>query len=112
MKIHNHTWTHKFIKWQEYTLENGGDGRVPRDYKTTDGFALGNWQHQQSKLYKDGEMAAWRLDKIEQNDFPFKKQKCTFMYTPVVAVKELDKSFKEHGDVQLPKIEEYRQLRR
>jgi hypothetical protein len=82
MNNHDHTWTYKFIKWQEYTLENDGNGRVPRDYKTPDGFALGYWQHRQSKLYKDGDMAACPLDKLEYNDFPFKKQTCNFRYTP------------------------------
>jgi hypothetical protein len=42
MNNHDHTWTYKFIKWQEYTLENDGNDQVPRNYKTPDGFALGN----------------------------------------------------------------------
>jgi hypothetical protein len=93
-------------------LENDANGRFPRDYKTHNGFALGNWQHQQSKLYKDGDLVVGRLDKLEQNDYLSKKQKCNFWYTPVVAIKELEKCFKEHGNIQLPKSEEYRQLRR
>jgi hypothetical protein len=96
MHTNDHTWTSKFVKWQEYTLENDRNGQVPCLYKTPDGFALGKWQHQQYKLYKDGNLAARRLNKLEQNHFPFKKQKCTFRHTPDVAIKELDTYFNEN----------------
>jgi hypothetical protein len=77
-----------------------------------DGLTLGNLKYKQSKVYKQAKMATWSLEKFEQNNSPFKKQRCDFRCTPCLATKYLDTYFKEHGNIQVPKSEKYHQLLR
>ncbi len=59
----------KGVRETELYKEEFGSTISPRDYKTKDGFRLGNWQHKQRQLYSRGELSKTRCDRLNNIEF-------------------------------------------
>ena len=65
------TWERIHDQWQEFFdrlrrhFETTGTTRVSENYKTPDGYLLGNWRSRQRGLYKKGELSAERIELLE-----------------------------------------------
>jgi hypothetical protein len=57
-------WERGFDQLREY-VEQRGDARVPQNYKTVDGFALGSWASKQRNDYRRGKLETSRQYRIE-----------------------------------------------
>ena len=61
-------WAFSFLQLQQYKSEHG-DVLVPTQFKTADGFALGQWVHTQRKAKANGKFAAERVAQLDELGF-------------------------------------------
>ena len=61
-------WASAFLQLQEYKVEHG-DVLVPQQYKTADGFALGNWVGRQRVAKAKDKLAAGRVAQLDKLGF-------------------------------------------
>ena len=90
------TWEQSFQKLLAYKKEHG-DVLVPRSYRTSDGFGLGQWVNTQRKAEKRGTLSQDNKHQLEQVGFVWKLHSTWEQsFQKLLAYK------KEHGDVLVP----------
>ena len=45
-----------------------GTARVPRSFRTADGFRLGGWFHKQRSVYQTGKLSPERISRLEASE--------------------------------------------
>jgi hypothetical protein len=109
------SFNQKFVKRFDHLVKYvnaHGDFHVIRKYVTVDGHFLGNWVHNQRKKYKAGMLSASRIDMITTLHFEFMMQR-NFVgakLTVTVAIFEIFKYQKEHGNIEVPRKSPFKQL--
>ena len=91
-------WASAFQQLQQYKVEHG-DALVPRQFKTADGFALGNWITTQRAAKAKGKLAAGRVAQLDE---------LGFVWDPLdemwaSAFQQLQQYKVEHGDALVPR---------
>lgn len=87
--------------WYGLTLkykETFGNANTPSDYKTPDGFNLGNWQIQQRQSYNKGKLNIERVKRLEAIGFTWRLKSTPFerVYQETLRYKE------QFGNVDAP----------
>jgi superfamily II DNA or RNA helicase len=70
----------KFEKGFQETLgyrKEKGNSNAPYTYKTSGGYSLGHWQHQQKNNYKKGKLSRERIQRLEDIGFRWSTRKVT-----------------------------------
>jgi hypothetical protein len=112
-KRHYETWVNNYNDIVSYYNTNG-DCQVTRNFATAEGRMLGNWVHDQRKKIKAGVLSDDRINLLFDLQFDFSMQTNVVgdKLTVPVAISNIFKYKKEHGNISVPNKEPYKQLRR
>jgi hypothetical protein len=97
-----------------YYYEAHGDCHVVPKYVTAEDHFLGNWVHDQRNKYKAGTLTAERMDMLATIHFEFTMQPNVVgaKLTVAVVISQICKYQKEHGTIEVPMKDPYKQLHR
>jgi hypothetical protein len=111
-KRHYETWVNNYNDVVSYYNTNG-DCQVTRDFATAEGCMLGNWVHDQRKKFKNGVLSDDRINLLSdlQFDFSIQTNVVGAKLTVPVAISNIFKYKKEHGNISVSNKEPHKQLR-
>jgi hypothetical protein len=91
-----------------------GNCCVPYEFATVEGNKLGNWVHDQRKKFKTGHLSDDRINLLSDLQFDFSLQANVVgdKLTVPVAISNIFKYKKEHGNISIPNKEPHKQLHR
>jgi hypothetical protein len=106
-------WVNNYNNVVSY-YNTSGNCRVPRRFVTVEGNKLGNWMHDQRKKFKTGQLSDDRINLLSDLQFDFSMQANVVGATLMVpvAISNIFKYKKEHGNISIPNKEPHTQLRR
>jgi hypothetical protein len=111
--FHDETWVNNYNDAVSYYNTNG-DCCAPHDFATVEGRMLGKWVHDQRKKIKNGVLSDDRINLLSNLQFDFLMQTNVVgaKLTVSVAISNIFKYKKEHGNISVPNKEPHKQLRR
>jgi hypothetical protein len=106
-------WVNNYNDIVSYYNTNG-NCHVPRDFATVEGSMLGNWVHDQRNKFKTGQLSDDRINLLSDLQFYFLLHTHVIgaKLTVPVAISNIFKYKKEHGNISVPNKEPHKQLRR
>jgi hypothetical protein len=112
-KRHYEAWVKNYNDMVSYYNTNG-DCIVTREFATAEGRMLGNWVHDQREKFKAGVLSDDRIYLLSDLQFDFSMQTNVVgaKLTVTMAISNIFKYKKDHGNISVPNKEPHKQLRR